>query len=151
MPRPSRTWIRKTYTVSPEVTKATAARAAEQDIDPGTVMDIIVWNAILKPDAARLKRGGLTEKELERIFAEEVLGLIRDDHAIEVLAEEIILNDEDAAANLRIVLSLLRRWRKIRQIDPEHREGALHLMGRFGQAPSILEHGCVDLGWFQPK
>jgi len=150
MPRPSRTWVRKTYTVSPEVSKAIAARAAEQDIDPGTVMDVIVWNAILKPDAARLKRGGFSEEELERIFAEEVLEFLREpgsqEQLIERLPPESDLGNEHE--NLRLVRLWIKRWRKTRLIEKEFQEAIFWAMNDAGQVPSILGPGLVDANWF---
>jgi len=150
MPRPTRSWVRKTYTVSPLVEQAIAFRAAEQGIDPGTVIDILVWNALVKPDEARLKQGGFTEEELERIFAEEVLDFLVGDEAIEALAEELTVVHEDDGANLKQVKNLVKRWRKTRQIETEYKESIHETYKNAGRSPSILECGCIKVDWLNP-
>ena len=117
--RPQRSWIKKTYTVSLVVEKAIALRAAEQGIDPGTVIDILIWNTFLKPDEPRLERGGFTNDELDRIFAEEALTNLDDENSIRALAS-FISSDWEAdslqsdEAHLRQVSKLVHRWRKTR-------------------------------------
>jgi len=142
MPRPSRSWVRKTYTVSPVV---------EQGIDPGTVVDILCWNMFLKPDEARLKVGGFTNDELERIFAEEALDFFCEDEAVASLADNLTLVVEDEVANLKAVKTLLRRWRKTRLIEAEHKEGVLGTFHDAGRVPCILECGSIGVNWLNPE
>lgn len=152
MGRPTRSWIRKTYTVSEMVEKAIAMRAAESGIDPGTVVDILVWEALLKPDEARHKAGGFNADELERMFAEEALAHL-DEGAVEDLACYITLssNPDDDDGNLRLVKRLVKRWRKTRLIEKDHQEAVFSVLNGRGFTPSLIEHRHVDLGWFQPE
>jgi hypothetical protein len=152
MGRPSRSWVRKTYTVSPQVEKAIALRAAEQGIDPGTVMDVLVWNALLKPDDAGLQKGGFTDEELERIFAEEAITHLVSENAIRDLANFIPVDGAlgsllKEAIHLRFVSKLVGRWRKTRLIEKHYWRPVLSsLMGR-GLAPRIVEHGLVPVDY----
>ncbi len=151
MARPARSWVRKTYTVSPEVEKAIAMRAAEQGIDPGTVVDILYWNTFLKPDEARLKAGGFSDDELERIFAEEALDFFSEDATVANLADNLTLVIGDEAANLKAVKTLLKRWRKTRLIEAEYKEGVFCTFQDGGRVPSILECGCIGVNWLNPE
>lgn len=144
--RPARSWVRKTYTVSEPVDKAIRLLAAEQDLDPGTVVDLLVWNAVLKPDEARLKRGGFTDDELERIFAEDVLAQLQIPGAVENLAECIAL-DSNENTNLRQVRALVKRWRTTRRIEKDHQEVLISVLDSNGWIPIIFQHGLVDAEW----
>ena len=144
--RPARSWVRKTYTVSEQVDKAIRLLAAEQDLDPGTVVDLLVWNAILKPDEARLKRGGFTDDELERIFAEDVLAELQVAGAVENLAESLPL-DSDENANLKQVRALVKRWRTTRRIDKVYQEAVVSALSDQGWIPVVFRQGLVDAEW----
>ena len=145
--RPARLWKRKTYTVSPEVEKAIRVQAAEQDIDPGTVVDVLVWNTYLKPTEARMKQGGFTDEELERIFAEEVLARLDGDGAIEHLAESFAVMD-DPRSNLREVRALVRRWRRARRIDKPYQAELFRAIDDGEWIPSLIIYGLADEDWF---
>ena len=148
MPRPTRSWVRKTYTVSPLVEKAIAMRAAVEGIDPGTVIDILVWNALVKPDEARLKRDDCTEEELERIFAEDALALLDGKEAMAALADHIPL---DGANNSRRgtpkhhqqVEKLVGQWRKTRVIEKRFWNAIIASLAGFGFNPSANILGMV--------
>jgi len=148
--RPSRSWVRKTYTVSSEVEKAIAIQAAEQGIDPGTVVDFLFWNTFLKPDVEQLKNGNFTEDELERIFAEEVLAHLDGEGGIEKFAVFMCMHDNENT-NLRKVRGLVGRWRRTRHIDKGYQEELLNAFGDGFWLPSILKHGQVELDWFQSE
>jgi hypothetical protein len=150
MARPSRSWVRKTYTVSPEVEKAIAIRAAKQGIPTGTVVDILVWNTLLKPDEDRLKKGDSSNDQLERIFAEEVLARLDCKGAVDALAESLDL-DDDEKVNLRKVQALVGRWRTTRLIEKDHQEALLAALDDGKWLPSILRNDLVDGGWFLPE
>lgn len=144
--RPARPWVRKTYTVSEQVEKAIRVLAAEQDLDPGTLVDILVWNAVLKPDEARMKRGGFSDDELERIFAEDVLAQLQILGAVECLAECIAL-DSDENTNLKQVRALVKRWRTTRRIEKVYQEAVISALGDLGWIPLVFRQGLVDAEW----
>ena len=156
MARPARSWVPKTYTVSPEVERTIAIKAAEQGLPPGTIIDILVWNAWLKPDEARLKMGGFSEDQLERIFAEEALEFLDGNEAVAELSEEIDLEGKDGdplADNLklRVVLAMVKRWRTTRLIEKEHQAVVKSFLDNKNVVPSIYLHDLVDEDWFLPK
>jgi len=150
MARPSRSWVRKTYTISPEVEKAIAIRAAEQGIPPGTVVDIIVWNALVKPDVAQLKRGESSDEQLERIFAEDVLTHIGLKGGIDALADSMNLGD-DERTNRRMVQALVSRWRTTRLIDKDHQEALLAALDGKSWLSTLQVNDLVDGKWFLPE
>jgi len=146
--RHERDWERKTYTVSPEVAKAVAVAAAEQELDPGTIVDAILWRALVKPDEDALKGGSFSEEEVERLFAEEVFDVVPFD----ALVEDIQGWLEDAhgeKGSLREARRVVKRWRTKRCIEPRWREAALSLLSDLEIVPGILKHDVVDPDWFQ--
>lgn len=150
MARPSRSWVRKTYTVSPEVERAVSMRAGELGIDTGTVLDILAWNALLKPTEASRKPGGLSRQILERMFAEEVLALLENEEAMTLLRENWVMHSSDIseAATLRTLRTLIVRWRRTRHIDKDY-QGMICTCLADIWIPSILRDGLVDEDWFQ--
>ena len=159
MPRPTRSWVRKTYTVSPEVEKAIRMNAADLGVDEGTMVDILVWDALVKPDEDRYKAGGFSQQDLERIYAEEVIAILTDPLTADSLNLELasLIQFENKAgdpipdsANLRKVKDLVRRWCRTRQIEKNHQAAVNELLG--GKwIPSILKHEIVDQDWFLPQ
>ena len=145
--RPTRTWRPKTYTVSLEVAKAIAARAAELEVDPGTIVDVLIWEALLKPAETRLRAGSFSEDELERLFAEEVLALLQSPQSITDLAEALALGDTPIAS-LRMAQKLVKRWMRTRNIDKEHQQQLLTALDGGNWVPSILRVGLVEQDWF---
>jgi len=155
MPRPSRSWVRKTYTVSPVVENVIRRYAAAQGIPEGTLVDSIVWRALVKPDETRLKVGGFTDEELERIFAEEVLEHLGDDRSISSLFDEITLEDKNEVeikgnARLCTIDAILKRWRTTRMIDKQYQVKAKEFLSNLGIIPKIFLQGLVDEEWFTP-
>jgi hypothetical protein len=146
--RPARAWVRKTYTVSEKVEEVIRIKAAELDVDPGTVVDILVWNAYIKPDQNRLQQGGFSEDELERIFAEEVLSLTEKESVVEEIADCIDL-DPDAVKNLRKIRAMIKRWRKTRKIEKEYQRVLLSGIESGNWCPSIFRSGLVEEDWFE--
>lgn len=152
MSRPSREWVRKTYTVSPEVEIAIGSKASELGIDAGTVIDILVWDAMLKPPTALRKPGMLSNEVLERMFAEEVIPLLDDDEVIKKLAHYSlsVSSREGRNANLQAVRSLVKRWRRTRRVEKEYQIDLVTGLGDTWE-PTMLRDGLVTLEWFQPE
>jgi hypothetical protein len=154
MPRPYRSWIRKTYTVSEDVEAAIAMRAAKEGIETGTVVDIIVWNALLKPDEARIKAGDFTKEQVDRIFAEEALALLNGEPSIRRLASHLVLNDKSKEKNYMEIQRLVKQWKKARLIDSRYHQTLIDCFGVDGWVPSVtpdrdyesiyLEHKLAD-------
>jgi hypothetical protein len=155
MGRPSRDWIRKTYTVSPVVEKAIKARAGELGIDEGTLVDAYAWRELVQPTASAFKNVKFTDEEMERIFAEEALQLLDKKDAIALLSEEIVPKGADGedlpnAAASRVLETMLKRWRTMRIIDKEHQAAVKDILSNHEVVPSILKYGLVDEEWFLP-
>ena len=140
--------------MSPVVENAIRRCAAEQGIPEGTLVDSLVWKALVKPDEAKLKAGGFSQEELERIFAEEALELLDGEADLDDLASNITFKDENGfdlpdIANLRKVHALVKRWKITRLIEKDHQEAIVACL--YGAAlPSILENHQVETEWFQP-
>ncbi|MBP1627545.1 MAG: hypothetical protein H6Q00_2020 [Holophagaceae bacterium] len=146
--RHERDWERKTYTVSPEVAKAVALAAAEQELDPGTIVDAILWRALVKPDEDALKGGSFSRDEIERLFAEEVF----DSVPPEALVEDIqgwLEGSHGEKGSLREARRVVKRWRTKRRIEPRWREAVLSLLSDSEIVPRVLKHNVVNLDWFQ--
>lgn len=149
MPRPSRSWTRSTFTISPEVDKAIRHRAVELGIDPGTVVDAIVWGALVKPNDEELRSTKCEGDLLERLFAEDVLCYLDTDKAIGEIAPDISygFNSEIAFKETK---KLVLRWRKTRRIDQKYKEHILSYFGDKNIVPQILRLGLVEAEWFEP-
>jgi hypothetical protein len=145
--RHSRNWIKGTYTLSPEVVRAVAVRAAQEGLDPGTIIDSLIWNAWLKPDEARLKAGGLTDDELERDFAEDVLAFIDTDEKVQWLSTTLWF-DESKGSDLKQTQTLVKRWRTTRRIEKDRQEELLAALSAKDWFPRI--HAAVKGDWFLP-
>jgi len=146
--RHERDWERKTYTVSPEVAKAVAIAAAEQELDPGTIVDAILWRALVKPDEEALKGGSFSMEEIERLFAEEVFDVVPFD----ALVEDIQGWLEDAhgeKGSLREARRVVKRWRTKRRIEPRWRATLQNKLDELEIVPEILLHDVVTPDWFQ--
>lgn len=155
--RPTRNWVRKTYTVSEIVDTVVRAKAAQDDLDPGTVIDLLVWNALIKPNEEQLKQGGFEPQELERIFAEEALAEIQGEECIDLLMEQLLLSGsieegdppQSPSTIRRKVKALVRRWQRTRHIDKEHQVAVIQWLGDQSIVPSILRLKLVDQEWFE--
>lgn len=144
MGRPSRSWVHKTYTVSPEVETAIAVHAAEQGIDQGTLIDILVWKALVKPSEDQLKRSNPSPGALNRLFAEEVLPFLDGELQVVNLSRSLLV-DGDERVNLQKVRSLVRRWRRTRHIDRIHWRAVLSCLSDQGATPVLVHLGFLDL------
>lgn len=144
--RPPRGWERKTYTVSPEVALAVSLQAAKEGVDQGTVIDALIWNMMLKPSEEELKAGGLTDDQLERMFAEEVLEFLNSPDRIDCLSKHLSFEDEKES-DLRQTQRLVKRWRTTRRIEKERQEELLSALGAVGWVPRMIV--AVDSSWFQ--
>jgi len=154
MGRPTRSWIRKTYTVSAWAEKAIRVQAAESDIDLGTVVDIAVWKYLLNPTDGRLKAGGFSEDELERIFAEDTLEHLRWDADIERLAKCMIskgdqADEASAATHFQKTKRLVRSWQRTRLIEKKYQKAVLKMFRAIASKPRILQHHLVNQQWFE--
>ena len=140
--RPNRSWVRTTYTVSPEVEKAIAIKAAEQGIDPGTVVDVIVWNALLKPDPGGSdSRGGTTEVQ-GRVFAEAALSRLEDPSMVMKLVDLLYPKIAGSAnmmtpVQLQQTRRLVGTWKRTRVIDQQYCEAVATCIAAIGANTGI--------------
>lgn len=145
--RHHRSWEKRTYTLSPEVARAVAVRAAESGLDPGTVVDTLIWSALLRPDDDQLTAGRFTDDQLERIFAEDVLAFINTNEKVIELSNHLLF-DEDDGSDLHQTKKLVKRWRTTRRIEKERQEELLSALDAMGWRPRIF--AAVNGAWFLP-
>lgn len=147
--RHPRDWEKKTYTLSPWVARTIAIRAVDEGLDPGTVVDTLIWNVLLNPTDEELKPGRYTNDQLERIFAEEVLAFLDTDEKIRELSTHLSLGGEDFDEELDLhqTRRLVKKWRTTRRIEKERQEELLAAFVPMGFHPRI--HAAVDsASWF---
>jgi hypothetical protein len=137
------------------IENAIRRQAAVQGIPEGTLVDSLVWKALVEPDEAKLKAGGFTEEELERTFAEQVLAILENEETIPLLFDVISLEDKEGnvvkgIARRRVEELLVKRWRTTRMIDKEYQENVVQYLSDIGVVPKILLHKMVDEEWFTP-
>lgn len=160
--RPSRNWVRKTLTISPSIDRQIRELAAKQDIDPGTVVDVILWNRLIKPKNKRSAKRLTTPEEIDRYFAEDVLEKLDKNnqiiaHIIKTQGipdfEEFILYENYESPSDEKVKSFMqnlwRKWRRTRYIEPKYRYMLLMALADvLHYTPRVLMYDLVDHDWF---
>ena len=111
-------------------------------------MDLLAWNALVKPHIDQLKPGECSQEELERLFAEEALALLENDGAVAELAEGLTL-DPNAKVNLHMVRAMVLRWRKTRLVEKDYQRELLTILDGGSWFPLILNKGLIDQDWLE--
>lgn len=150
MPRPDREWKRFFGTISPAAKNYIQAQAQALDVELGTALDVVLWRNCLRPSDQDWKDPAKIRQEtLERSFGEDALDALLDPRAIRLLEDKLFPPEKPLGGKQRETQALLKRWRRFRVIDPEHRVAVLEVMHALGKKPTVEEMNAVDADWYQ--
>jgi hypothetical protein len=149
MPRPDRKWQRFHGTISPAAKKYIKEQARDLKVELGTALDVVLWRNCLRPSDEALKPAAKPSQEiLERSFGEDALDALLDPRAIRLLEDKLFPPEKPLGGKQRETQALLKRWRRFRVIDAQHKLAVREVMLLLGKIPTIEEKGAVDAEWF---
>jgi len=153
--RPSRKWAKKTYTVSPLVETYIREKAYEWGLDPGTALDVLIWENELLDHGMKPSKN-YSDEYLVRHFSEEVLLevcprmlRVRPTSIYTYLSRELKL-PEGEEHTVREIDKVLNRWNKTRHVEAKYRDVLFKWLWTTSNSwkPTIYRLKVVTRDWF---